>query len=197
MKRNLAALVTSKADTWGTPVDFYEYLDRQFAFTIDVCALESNAKHPRFFSPKENGLVQSWAAETAFANFPYGRGIGQWIDKARDEAMLERALVVQLLPARVDTDWWRTFVMSADGAAGRLVRSEYDPAAGVLWLRWAGLITGVYFHSERLCFEGMADGRSDSAPFPSAIVIHSHPSRRPPAPKLEPDELCLTTRWPR
>jgi hypothetical protein len=46
MKRNLAALVTSKADTWGTPVDFYEYLDRQFAFTIDVCALESNTEAP-------------------------------------------------------------------------------------------------------------------------------------------------------
>jgi hypothetical protein len=197
MKRNLAALVSSNSGTWGTPVDFWDWLNRQFAFTIDVAALPSNTKHPRFFSPKENGLVQSWEGETAWLNPSYGRGIGQWIDKARDEAMLARALVVQLLPARVDTDWWRTFVMSADGAAGRLVRSEYDPAAGVLWLRWAGLITGVYFHSERIAFEGMADGRSDSAPFPSAIVIHAHPSRRPPAPKLEPGELCLTSRWPR
>jgi hypothetical protein len=197
MKRNLAALVTSKSGTWGTPVDFFSWIDRQFAITVDVCALPSNTKHPRFFSPADNGLSQSWAGESAWMNPSYGRGIGQWIDKARDEAMLERALVVQLLPARVDTDWWRRYVMSSDGAAGKLMRSEYDTASGMHWLRWAGLITGVYFHTERLCFEGMADDSGDSAPFPSAVVVHAHPSRRPPRPTLEPGEVCLTARWPR
>lgn len=199
MRRNLSALVSSKTSTWGTPWPLFDLLDRQFGFTIDLAALPSNAKHARFFSPQDNALTKSWAAETGYLNCPYGRGIGQWIEKARDSAMEERALVVMLLPARVDAEWFRRYVMSTDGAAGKLLRSEFDPEGGVLWLRWQGLVTGVHFYPERICFEGMgADGdEGDSAPFPSAIVVHAHPSRRPPAPKLEPGEVCLTRRWPR
>lgn len=187
------ALNSSKKMDYGTPDDVYDWLDRQFAFTIDLAAVASNTKHPRFYSPKDNSLSQSWEGESGFLNPPYGREVPQWLDKSRDEAMLNRALVVMLIPARVDTDWWKTFIMSDDREAGHLVRSEYRPDTQVLWLRWSGLITGVYFHDKRIPFEGMNNG----APFPSAIVIHAHPSRRPPAPKLEPGELCLTHGWPR
>jgi phage N-6-adenine-methyltransferase len=187
------SVLSSKRMDYGTPDDVFDWLNRQFSFTIDLAAVASNAKYPRFFSPKDNSLAQSWEGETGFLNPEYGRGIGQWLDKTRDEAMLNRALVVLLIPARVDTDWWKTFVMSTDGAAGRLLRSEYRPDNQVLWLRWAGLITGVYFHDQRIPFDGMENG----APFPSAIVIQSHPSRRPPVPKMEPGELCLTSGWPR
>lgn len=190
------ALLTSDSGLWGTPRAFYEWLNSQLAFTIDVCALPTNTKHSRFFTPRDNGLAQSWEGETAWCNPEYGRGIGQWLLKARDEAMRARALVALLVPARVDADWWRVGVMSSDGAAGRLVRSWYDVESTVLWLRWEGLVTGVYFHDARLDFEGAAD---DGAPFPSAVVFHSSPSRRPAIerPVLEPGARWLTKGWPR
>jgi phage N-6-adenine-methyltransferase len=187
------ALLSSKATTYGTPVSLYSWLDRQFRFTVDVAALPSNAKCARFWSPKENGLAQSWEGETAWMNPPFGRDIGSWLEKARDEAVHERALVVQLLPARVDTSWWRTFVMNGSGDAGRLLRSAYQPDNRVLWLRWEGLVTGVHFTAERIVFEGESNG----APFPTAIVVHAHPSRKPPPHELEAGEELLTLGWPR
>ncbi|MFZ5440502.1 MAG: DNA N-6-adenine-methyltransferase [Myxococcota bacterium] len=192
------SMLSSDSTLWGTPRDFYEWLAEQFAFTIDVCALPTNKKHRRFFSPADNGLAQSWEGETAWCNPPYGRGIGNWLDKGRDEAMHARALAVFLVPARPDTDWWNNFVMSHDGRAGRLLRSSYHVESRVLWLRWEALITGVYFHDERVAFEGM-DSEDDAAPFPSAIIIHAHPSRRPPAqrPQLEEGQRLLTLGWPR
>jgi site-specific DNA-methyltransferase (adenine-specific) len=187
------ALLSSARTEYGTPQPLFDWLDSQFAFNLDAAALPSNAKHPKFFSPADNGLTQSWEGRTAFLNPPYGRGIASWIDKARDEAMHARALVVMLLPARVDANWYRRYVMSCDGEAGRLLRSNYRPDNQVLWLRWSGLITGIHFYEDRVKFDGLDTG----APFPSAIVVHAHPSRRPPAPRLEEGELCLTAGWPR
>ncbi len=181
------ALLSSESPEWGTPKDFFDARDAELAFTIDVCAQASNAKRRRFYSPRDNGLAQSWEGETAWCNPPYGRAIGGWVQKARDEAMRARCLTCLLLPARVDTDWWRTFVMTGDGAAGRLLRSWYLPSTRVWWLRWEALVTGVYFHDERLAFEGMAD---DAAPFPSAVVWHASPSRRPAR------QVGLTEGWP-
>lgn len=188
------ALFTSASGTWGTPRPFYEWMNRQFHFTVDVCATKANAKHPRFFSPAVDGLRQSWEGETAWMNPVYGRGIGEWCEKARDAAVYERAVVVQLLPARVDTDWWRTTVLNADGKAGKLLRSGYDARVSTFWFRWEGLITLLYFHDSRIKFEGVAD---DAAPFPSAVVVHASPTRSRPKPTLEPGEVDLTLAWPR
>lgn len=182
------ALLSSKSAEWGTPTPFYESLDALFAFTLDVCATHGNAKHPRYFTARDNGLAQSWEGETAFCNPPYGRGIGDWLRKGRDEAMHARALCAFLVPARVDTDWWHAFVMSYDGAPGRLRRSSLHEASRVLWLQREGLTTGVCFHDERIAFEGMT--KDDAAPFPSAVVIHAHPSRRPAK------KHGLTAGWP-
>lgn len=171
------ALLASGSDEWGTPRPFYEWLDAQLHFTVDVCASPTNRKHPRFWTRRDNGLVQSWEGETAWCNPPYGRAIGEWVRRARDAALRERAFAALLVPARVDTDWWRTYVMTGDRAAGRLVRSCYVPDTGVWWLRWEGLVTGIYHHPERLAFEG-AD-TEDGAPFPSSVVLHLTPTRRP------------------
>ena len=45
-------------------------------------------------------------------NPPYGREIGKWTYKARESAKAG-AIVVCLLPARTDTQWWAEDVMEA------------------------------------------------------------------------------------
>ena len=78
---------------------------------------------------------------TVFVNPPYGRGLAQWIAKARTEVEKGHAkTVVALLPARPDTAYWHEHV------AGR---------------------AAVYFLRGRLKF---GDG-DQSAPFPSAIAV--------------------------
>jgi hypothetical protein len=186
----VSALLTSKSTEYETPGDFYEWLNSQFAFTVDVAANALNRKHPRFYGAKVDGLRQLWEGETVWCNPPYGKGIGAWLQKARSEAMLHRCLTCLLLPARVDAEWWRVGVMSDDASAGRLRHSEYSPASRVLWLRWEKLLTGVYFHDSRLTF----GEEKSAAPFPSAVVIHAHPSRRPVG---RPVGVNIIERWPK
>lgn len=162
------ALLTSNSQTWETPDSFYLSLHKRWDFTIDVCALPENTKHPRFFSPADNGLAQSWAGERCFMNPPYAppqaackkgcnkrrcaeRGYhfseyipGQidWIRKAYTEVMENNCeLVACLLPARTDTVAFHEYVMKA---------SE------------------VFFIKGRLQFVGAAA----NAVFPSMVVLY-------------------------
>ena len=47
-------IFSSKTDNWETPQDLFDELDREFHFTLDACATESNAKVARFFSPEDD-----------------------------------------------------------------------------------------------------------------------------------------------
>jgi phage N-6-adenine-methyltransferase len=69
--------------------------------------LGPNAKCARFFTVADDGLSQPWAGKV-FMNPPYGRTLGLWMEKAY-QASLDGALVVCLVPARVDTAWWQDY----------------------------------------------------------------------------------------
>ena len=90
----------------------FKKLDDEFHFTLDVCALKENAKCKRFFSPEEDGLKQPWEGACCM-NPPYGREIGRWMEKALNESE-KGALVVCLVPARPDTEWWHKFALRGE-----------------------------------------------------------------------------------
>ena len=99
---------SSASAEWETPTDLFNELDRIFGgFTLDPCATPQNAKCTRFFTRADDGLAQAWT-DKVFMNPPYGREIGKWVRKAWTES-LSGALVVCLLPARVDTRWWHEY----------------------------------------------------------------------------------------
>lgn len=95
---------------WATPPEVFEPLHREFQFTLDACATPENAKLPRFYTETDDGLSKSWAGERVFMNPPYGREIYAWTKKAREEAT-KGALVVGLLPASCDLQWWHDDVV--------------------------------------------------------------------------------------
>lgn len=75
---------SSKSNEWATPQDFYDQLDKEFHFSLDVAADAENAKSARYFTQSDDGLAQSWDNETVFCNPPYGREIGKWVKKASE-----------------------------------------------------------------------------------------------------------------
>ncbi len=105
------ALFSSRRVEWETPPVLFQRLHREFSFTLDVCATATNAKCTRFFTARQDALRQHWAGR-CWMNPPYGRTISRWITKAVHESR-RGALVVSLLPARTDTNWWHTGVMRA------------------------------------------------------------------------------------
>lgn len=93
----------SKTIEWATPPQFFRDLDAEFHFTLDPCATQENAKCKKFYTKKEDGLLQDWSGEIVFCNPPYGRQIGMWVRKCAER---EADIAVLLIPARTDTKWF-------------------------------------------------------------------------------------------
>ena len=112
---------TGKTD-WETPPEVFDLLNKEFRFTLDPCATPRTAKCRRFFTSKQDGLTRPWCGRV-FVNPPYGRQISSWVRKGFQESLSSTEIVVMLLPARTDPDWWHDYVMKAKEVrltAGRL-----------------------------------------------------------------------------
>ncbi|WP_299111987.1 DNA N-6-adenine-methyltransferase [uncultured Winogradskyella sp.] len=143
-------LFSSKYMAWETPQWLFDKLDKEFGFTLDPCCLPKTAKCKKYFTPKEDGLIQDWSGETVFVNPPYGRSIVLWARKAHMEAK-KGTTIVMLLPVRSDTRWFHDWIYGH--AEIRLLKG-------------------------RLAF--IRDGcRKGSAPFPSMVVVFNGKSNKP------------------
>lgn len=96
---------SSKTDQWATPQNFFDRLNEEFHFELDVCADEKNTKCKKFFTEEMDGLKMQWGGVN-WMNPPYGREIGKWVKKAS-----ENPLTVCLLPARTDTRWFHDYIL--------------------------------------------------------------------------------------
>ncbi len=136
---------------WETPAALFEELNREFRFSLDVCASEENAKCESYYSEKSDGLRCDWVkaggAGAAWCNPPYGRTIGAWVAMAAKTARLGRT-VVMLVPARTDTRWFHDHIWD---------HSKNQPRAGVELRLLPGRLK---FGNAKSC-----------APFPSAVVV--------------------------
>ena len=107
---NIELFFSSKTNHWSTPNELFNTLNKEFEFTLDPCATKENAKCKKYYTKKENGLIQDWSNEIVFMNPPYGREIKHWIQKAYEES-LKGAIVVCLVPARTDTIYWHNYCL--------------------------------------------------------------------------------------
>lgn len=145
VKTTQKALLSSQNMCWCTPQDFFDKLNEEFNFFIDVAATDKSAKCRLYYTPEKNGLIQDWNCGGAvFCNPPYGREIKMWVKKAYDESMKIKHPIVLLLPARTDTNWFHDYI--------------YRKAE-------------IYFIKGRLKFIDEYGNQSNPAPFPSMVVI--------------------------
>lgn len=138
---NTSLMFSSKSDKWETPQDFFDELNREFGFSLDVCALPGNAKTTRYYTPSQDGLAQPWEG-VVWCNPPYGRQIGKWVERAVLSAEAG-AVVVMLLPARTDTKWFHEYIYGK--AEIRFVRGR---------LRFGGAANPAPFPSMVVVFRG-------------------------------------------
>ena len=107
---NTDLMFSSKSCMWETPQDFFDKLNDEFHFSLDVCATPENAKCSNFFTEKVDGLKQNWGGQgTIWCNPPYGRDVSKWVKKAY-ELSQEGGTAVMLLPARTDSRWFHEYI---------------------------------------------------------------------------------------
>lgn len=49
---NTEVMFSSKTEMWETPQDFFDKLNEEFHFTLDVCAIPENTKCENFYTPE-------------------------------------------------------------------------------------------------------------------------------------------------
>ncbi len=98
-------------DIVATPQSFFDRLDAEFDFTLDVCALPENAKCSRFFTPESNGLAQRWDG-VCWMNPPFFRGrVSLWLAKAVNEVRENGCTVVAFVHSAFDTKCWHDYAL--------------------------------------------------------------------------------------
>lgn len=142
------ALLSSKNNNWCTPQKFFNELNSEFHFVLDAAANEKSAKCKDFFTPEQDGLLQSWERGdgAVFCNPPYGREIGKWVKKAFEESQKHSTTIVLLIPSRTDTVYFHEYIWKH--AEIRFIRG-------------------------RLTFTDEVGNSFDPAPFPSMVVIYN------------------------
>lgn len=141
---------SSASDEWATPQAYFDEVNAEFGFDLDVCALPSSAKCERYFTPEVDGLAQEWTGRV-WMNPPYGRVLGAWMAKAYESAQTTADVVVCLVPARTDTRWWHDFAM----------RGEVRFVPGRL--RFGGSATSAPFPSALVVFRNAARVTKEAA----------------------------------
>jgi phage N-6-adenine-methyltransferase len=119
-------------DDRATPPEVFDPLHERYRFTVDACALPHNTKLPKFYTPEQNGLEQSWAGERVWCNPPFS-DIRPWVRKAWvevGEGFPE--LIVMLVPAnRTEQQWWQSYVeYFRDGRAKTRLQLRVEFLAG-------------------------------------------------------------------
>lgn len=131
----------TEKNEWATPPQLFRELDREFGFTIDVCASDWNTKCKRYWTKEDDGLEQDWSGEICWMNPPYGAELPHWMHKAYSES-LRGATVVCLVPVTADLAWWHEYALKGE----------------IRWIR--GRVQYL-----------LPDRKPTAAPFPSCIVI--------------------------
>ncbi len=138
---------SSAHHNWSTPKDLLEILYQVFdRFDLDPCSPSSNPRRSNVrarvhYTMDDDGLSLPWYGNV-FLNPPYGRTIPDWTAKAKSEVQSgNAAIVVAVLPARTDTNWWHRDIASVAVVLflrGRLSfgdsgQSAPFPSALVVW----------------------------------------------------------------
>ena len=97
-------------DSWVTPQWFYDYFDREFGFSADIAASESNHKHSVFLTEQDDALsvdILSIVSKGSYVwcNPPYSN-VMPWVELA--EANQDKGVgTVLLLKNDTSTRWFK------------------------------------------------------------------------------------------
>lgn len=136
-------LYSSNTEEYETPQDFFDKLNKEFNFTLDVCYTKDNHKCERFLTKENDGLQENWDYDRCWMNPPYGREISKWVKKASEA---RGGVVVCLLPARTDTKYFHEYIYQKKNVEIRFIKGR---------LKFGGLSNSAPFPSMVVIFRNI------------------------------------------
>lgn len=110
-----AYMPQAKSMEWETPWWLFDLLNLEFQFTVDAAASKYNAKMERYWTMKENGLVQSWTEESVFINPPFlAEDLRRWTEKAWVSTRDVLTKAVMVVPVKADQPWWHDYAIKTE-----------------------------------------------------------------------------------
>jgi len=122
---NTKVMFSHKKDDWQTPQDFFDKLNEEFHFTVDLCADDNNHKCEKYYTKENDGMKADLTGEIVFCNPPYGRAeTKKWVKKC----LGSKCTAVLVLPARTDTNVFHDYILNK--AEIRFVRGRLNFSGG-------------------------------------------------------------------
>ncbi len=165
----------SLSNDWATPLWLYRELDGRYGpFDLDAAAAPWNAKCERFYTKRENALVQPWGRRT-WCNPPYSSGFKEAFS-FRGRCHVEdrkSELACFLLPNDTSDGYWSRVVHAPAGK--HLGTTEQDTELGrVVQTRWEYLTVERTEIRGRLKYRHRT-GATGTARHSSAVVVFARP----------------------
>jgi len=90
--KDLNVMFSSKSDEWSTPQSFFDELDKEFHFNLDVCSTDKNHKCDNYFTKSNDGLTKNWGGTECFVT----RHIVKFLNGLRNR-LEKQGMIIHLL----------------------------------------------------------------------------------------------------
>ena len=105
--KNTLSFMTSKSYKFiRTPLDIWENLTKEFAFTLDACASNTNHLIKKYYTRENSCLDKDWTGEVVYCHPMFDMHIGNFVKKAFES----NCITVMLLPSSTHTRYFHRYI---------------------------------------------------------------------------------------
>lgn len=105
----------STNNSWRTPKSLFEPLNKEFHFDYDLACSEENKLCEKGFTEEQDAFKQTWLG-IGYLNPPFGLKkypLKKWIGWCHEQTQTDERIIVAVIPARTNTNWWHQYVMKS------------------------------------------------------------------------------------
>lgn len=122
--KNTLSFSTSKVMKFlRTPQDIWADLSKEFPFTLDACASDSNHLLPKYYTQENSCLDKDWTGEVVYCHPMFDMHIGNFVKKCAES----KCLSVMLIPASTHTRYFHKYIWDKE-------RNEVRPNVEIRFL---------------------------------------------------------------
>jgi hypothetical protein len=89
-----------------TPKDIWAELTKEFRFTLDACASDTNHLLPKYYTAENSCLDKDWTDEIVYCHPMFDMHIGKFVQKCAES----KCLSVMLIPSSTHTRYFHKYI---------------------------------------------------------------------------------------